>query len=454
MKLAVIGGGGMRTPLLISGLLDRHERVPVEQVVLHDIDPDALALVEALAEAQLARRGRPFAVLTTPSLDEALDGADYVITSIRVGGLVSRTVDEQVPLALGVVGQETTGPGGWAMALRTIPVLEAVVARLRRRSPTAWIINFTNPAGLITQALTTSGETRVVGICDSPVALAGRIAGHLGAPLAALRIDYLGLNHLGWVRGIWTNGRDHLPEILASDDAIREIYGRPLFEPSEVRRLGLLPNEYLRYYYHHDEVVRRMRASPQTRGQAVAEVAAGLRSSVREAVARGEDPLPLYEAAIFARRSSYMATETGQRRDLALMGGHVEGGYARAALSVIEAMLRPAQRGIEERELIVNTLNRGAIDDLDPNDVVEVPCHVAGGIPQPRRMGSLPEAVRDLVLRVKVYERATVAAAERRSWAAAVAALALHPLVPSADVAARIADQYRRRHAPHVDYLR
>ncbi len=453
MKLAVVGGGGMRTPLLVAGLVERHERVPVRRVVLYDIDPDALAMVQTLAEAQLARRGRPFEVDTTTSLDEALDGADHVITSIRVGGLASRTIDEEVPLAMGVVGQETTGPGGWAMALRTIPALQAVKERLRRRSRAAWIINFTNPAGLITQALTAAGETRVIGICDSPLALAGRIAGHLGAPPEMLRVDYLGLNHLGWVRGVWTDGADRLPDILASDDAIRTIYGRPLFEPEEVRRLGLLPNEYLHYYYHHDEAVRRMRASPQTRGQAVAEVAARLRADVRDAVARGEDPLAVYEAAIFARRSSYMATETGQRRDLALMGGHVEGGYARAAISVIEAIEDRAALGGAGREVVINTLNRGSISDLEPDDVVEVPCRFDGSILRPRPMGALPDAVRDLVLRVKAYERATVAAAVRGSWADAVAGLALHPLVPSARVAGQIAEEYRRRHAPHLDYL-
>jgi 6-phospho-beta-glucosidase len=448
VNLAVVGGGGMRTPLLIGGLLERRERVPVRRVMLHDIDPDALSMAQTLAEAQLARRGRPFAVDTTTSLDEALDGADYVITSIRVGGLASRAIDEQVPLAHGIVGQETTGPGGWAMALRTIPALRDVAARLRRRSQTARIINFTNPAGLITQALTAAGEARVVGICDSPVALVGRIAAYLGAPPEALRVDYLGLNHLGWVRAVWVDGADRLPEIVASDEAIRRIYGRPLFDPVLLRRLGLLPNEYLHYYYHHDEAVRRLRAAPQTRGQAIADIAARLRSDVREAVARRHDPLAVYEAAILARRSSYMATETGQRRDLALMGGHIEGGYARAALEVIEAM-----EGRASRELIVNVVNRGAIADLEPDDVVEVPCAFAGREPRPRLMGALPAPVRDLVLRVKAYERATVAAAARGSWAMAVDALTLHPLVPSPALAHRIADEYRRRHAPHLDYL-
>src|SRR5438552_2236810 len=341
--VAVAGGGGMRTPLMISGLIERRARLAVERVVLYDTDPDALHLVKTLADALLVRSGRPFALQTTTSPAGAFDGASFVITSVRVGGLAGRIIDEQVPLAYGVVGQETTGPGGWAMALRTIPVLTDLVARVRRRAPEAWVINFTNPAGLIAQPPTASGETR------------------------------------------------------AED---------------------------------------------------VADVAARLRTSALEAVTRGEDPLPVYEAAIFARRSSYMATETGQRRDLAMMGGHVEGGYARAALDVIEAMLHP-----QSRELIVNTVNQGAIADLDDADVVEVPSRIGPDGPDPRSMGGLPVAERDLVLRVKAYERATVAAALHRSWREAVAALALHPLVPSPEVGERIAGEYRRRHGPSLGYL-
>ncbi len=438
----------MRTPLLISGLIQREPRLPIERVILHDIDPGALAIVKVLADALLSRAGRPFEVRATTSLDEAFDSPSFVITSIRVGGLAGRIIDEQVPLASGVLGQETTGPGGWAMALRTIPVLTSLITHLRRRSPAAWIINFTNPAGLITQALVASGEPCVIGICDSPPALGGRIAAWLGVAPQALRLDYLGLNHLGWVRGAWVDGADRLPEILADDEAIRTIYGRPLFEPSEIRRLGLLPNEYLHYYYHQEEAVRRLLAAPQTRGQTVAQVAASLRASVLQAISRGEDPLPIYEAAIFARRASYMATETGERRDLALMGGHVEGGYARAALNVIEAMTRPG-----DHEIIVNTVNRGAIADLGDTDVVEVPCGFGPDGPRPRSMGMLPSPVRDLVLGVKAYERATVASAARHSWPDAVAALAVHPLVPSPKAAAEIAEEYRRRHAPHLDYL-
>ena len=449
MMLTVIGGGGMRTPLLISGLIERRARLAVERVVLYDTDPDALAVVQGLAGAMLARSTRPFAVQTTTSPAGAFGGASYVITSIRVGGLAGRIVDEQVPLAYGVLGQETTGPGGWAMALRTIPVIVDLVAQVRRAAQDAWIINFTNPAGLITQALMASGERRVIGICDTPPALGRRIAAQLGLSEAAMRLDYLGLNHLGWVRAIWDGRADRLPEILASDDAIRGVYGRPLFTPDEVRRLGLLPNEYLHYYYHRDEAVGRLRAAPRTRGQEVAEVAVRLRAAVLDAVTRGEDPLPIYEDAILARRSSYMATETGQRRDLAMMGGHVEGGYARAALDVIEAMATP-----DGRELIVNAANGGAIADLDGADAVEIPFSVGPSGPRPRRMGSLPAPVRDLVLRVKAYERATIAAALNRSWRDAVAALALHPLVPSPDIAGKMAEEFRHRHAPHLNYLR
>ncbi|MBM3470877.1 MAG: 6-phospho-beta-glucosidase [Armatimonadetes bacterium] len=447
MTLTVIGGGGMRTPLLIGGLIERHARLPVERVVLHDVDPEALELVAAVSGAMLSRARHPFEVRTTTSLEEALEAPSWVITSIRVGGLAGRVVDEQVPLAWGVVGQETTGPGGWAMALRTIPVLADLAVRIQGLRQFAWIINFTNPAGLITQALTAEGH-RVIGICDGPPALGDRIAAALGARAADMRLDYLGLNHLGWVRGVQISGAECLPEILASNDLIRAIYGRPLFDPEEIRRLGLLPNEYLHYYYHHDALVRRLRASRQTRGEAIGRVAAELRRSLKEAVEHGQDPVPHYQAAIFARRSSYMAAETGAHRDLAMMGGHVEGGYARAALGVIAAMLDPSPR-----DVIVNTANRGAIEDLGPEDVVEVPCRISASGPTPRPMGPLPASVRELVLRVKAYERATVAAAARRSWHDAVEALAMHPLVPSSEVASGIAEEFRRRHSPHLDYL-
>lgn len=448
MILTVVGGGGMRTPLLISGLIERRTAVPVERVVLYDTDPDALRVIRILADAMLTRAGDPFVVQTTASREDAFTGVDAIITSIRVGGLAGRIVDEEVPLAAGVIGQETTGPGGWAMALRTIPVLTEVIAYARQGAPDAWVVNFTNPAGLITQALTSSGVHRVVGICDSPPALGRKIAAYLNVPEGDLRLDYLGLNHLGWVRAIWTDHTDRLPEILASDAAIGAVYGRALFAPAVLRDLGLLPNEYLHYYYSHDEAVRRLRAAPKTRGRNVMEVASQLRAAVVDAAERGEDPLAPYMAAIFARRATYMATETGRPRDLAMMGGHVEGGYARAALDLIEGMRIPG-----DRLLIVNTVNRGAITDLADDDVVEVPCRVDGEGPHPHPMGALPVAVRDLTAKVKAYERATVAAALSGSWSDAVAALARHPLVPSIDAARRIAEEYRRLHAPYLNYL-
>src|SRR2546426_5189423 len=206
--VAVAGGGGMRTPLMIAGLIERRARLAVERVVLYDTDPDALHLVKTLADALLVRSGRPFALQTTTSPAGAFDGASFVITSVRVGGLAGRIIDEQVPLAYGVVGQETTGPGGWAMALRTIPAIVDLTAQVRRAAQDAWIINFTNPAGLITQALMASGERRVIGICDTPPALGRRIAAQFGLLETAVTLDYLGLNHLRWGRAIW-DGRAH-----------------------------------------------------------------------------------------------------------------------------------------------------------------------------------------------------------------------------------------------------
>ncbi len=441
----------MRTPLLVGGLIERHARIPIDELLLYDVDGGALDLVRGVSEAMLRRAGFPFRVRTSTSPDGIFDRARFVITSVRVGGLEGRAIDERVPLRYGVVGQETTGPGGWAMALRTVPLLTDLTETIGRGQAArpGTIINFTNPVGVVTQALERAAGGLAIGICDSPPALGRHIARALDVPPAVVTLDYLGLNHLGWVRAVRVDGEDRLGEILASDDLLRRIYGRPLFEPRLLRRLGLLPNEYLRYYYYHDEVVARLRKQPQTRGEALFEVAASLRSRVAGALERGDDPIPDYMAAILARRSSYMAAETGQRRDLAMMGGRVEGGYAQAALDVIEALLL---RGPEE--LIVNTANRGAIGGLRSDDIVEVPSGFATGAPLPRDMGELPEQVRDLVLRVKDYERVTAQAAAERSWSMAVDALAVHPLVPSREIAAAIAGDYRRMHSPHLDYLK
>src|SRR5690349_20051504 len=267
MRLVVLGGGGFRVPLVHGALLG--DRTPdaarrVTQVVLHDTDGSRLEVVRRVLDAQAACATGPDAppppgVRATTDLDEALDGADFVFSAIRVGGLEGRTADERVALDLGVLGQETTGPGGLSFGLRTLPVARHVAERVRALAPDAWVINFTNPAGMVTEAMQQVLGDRVVGICDSPIALARRAAATLGVDPAGTRVDYVGLNHLGWLRGLHSDGRDVLPDLLADDRLLGSMEEAHLFGLDWLRTLGAVPNEYLYYYYFTRDAVASIR---------------------------------------------------------------------------------------------------------------------------------------------------------------------------------------------------
>ena len=282
MRLAILGGGGFRVPLVYGALLRDHSPGRVTEVVLHDPDAGRLAAVALVLEQLGTRHPDPPRVVTTDDLDTALHGADFVFSAIRVGGLAGRTRDERVALDLGVLGQETTGPGGLAYALRTVPVAVDIAERTRRLAPDAWFINFTNPAGIVTEAMQSVLGDRVIGICDSPIALARRAIGALGLDPAATEIDYVGLNHLGWLRALRVDGVDHLPRLLADPAALQRLEEGRLFGPEWLSTLGALPNEYLYYYYFTREAVASILEAPQTRG----EFLLGQQSAFYDAVAR------------------------------------------------------------------------------------------------------------------------------------------------------------------------
>ncbi|OLS96269.1 hypothetical protein BJF90_10820 [Pseudonocardia sp. CNS-004] len=242
MKLTVLGGGGFRVPLVYRALGDTS---PISEVVLHDVAPERLAAIRAVLE-QIGT-GPP--VRATTDLDDALSGARFVFSAIRVDGLAGRTVDERVALSCGVLGQETTGPGGIAYGLRTVPVAVHVAERVAAVAPDAWVINFTNPAGMITEAMQRVLGERVVGICDSPIGLVNRAARALGLPEGERVVDYVGLNHLGWLRGLRVDGVDRLPDLLADDAGLASIEEVRLVGADWVRAIGALPNEYLYYFY-------------------------------------------------------------------------------------------------------------------------------------------------------------------------------------------------------------
>ncbi|MFE4176417.1 6-phospho-beta-glucosidase [Streptomyces sp. NPDC056909] len=445
MKLTILGGGGFRVPLVYGALLTDHAEGRVTRVTLHDLDPARLtAVARVLAEQAEGVPDAP-AVTATTDLDEALRGADFVFSAIRVGGLEGRAADERVALDLGVLGQETVGAGGIAYGLRTVPVAVDIARRVARLAPDAWVINFTNPAGLVTEAMSRHLGDRVIGICDSPVGLARRVARVLGADPDEASPDYVGLNHLGWLRGLLVAGRDELPRLLADTEALGSFEEGRLFGPEWLRSLGAIPNEYLHYYYFNRETVRAYQEAEQTRG-----------AFLRDQQARFYDEMAHPDAPALATwdrtRAEREATYMTENREAAGVGERdaddlESGGYEKVALALMRAIARD-----ERTTLILNVRNRTTLRVLDEDAVIEVPCLVDANGAHPLSVAPLPDHAAGLVCAVKAVEREVLAAAASGSRATAVKAFALHPLVDSVTVAHHLVDGYTKAH-PGLAYL-
>jgi len=415
LKIAVIGGGSTYTPELIEGLLAQElpvregAHLPVREVALVDTDEERLATVGGLAARMVAAVGAPFPVTLSGDSAPALDGADVVITQLRVGGQAARILDERIPLGFGVVGQETTGPGGFAKALRTIPVILAINREMAARCPDAWLVNFTNPSGLITEALLRHGRGNFVGLCNYPLTLKMNAAKALGVDESRLSLAYFGLNHLSWSR-VLVDGEDRtagLIEIMLAEPEHRELSGFA-FAPERLRELGLIPSGYLRYYYETERMVRELRAAPQTRGEKVREMEQRLLAGYADPGLAGKPP------------------ELQQR------GG---AWYSTAAVRLIRDLFGTGG------EHILNVANGGALPFLPPGVAVETPATVAAGRVAARPMlrmrasrafigeHPVPEEVIALIRRVKDYEILAVHAAVEGSREYALRALYAHPLL-------------------------
>ncbi|GAA1425499.1 6-phospho-beta-glucosidase [Streptomyces thermospinosisporus] len=445
MRLVILGGGGFRVPLVYGALLDDRAEGRVTEVVLHDVDAGRLSAVRRVLAEQAAGRPDAPGVTATTDLDEALRGADFVFSAIRVGGLEGRALDERIALAEGVLGQETVGAGGIAYGLRTVPVAVDIARRVARLAPDAWVINFTNPAGLVTEAMSRHLGDRVIGICDSPVGLGRRIARVLGADPRQAWIDYAGLNHLGWVRALRVGGRDLLPRLLADRELLGSFEEGRLFGAEWLQSLGAIPNEYLHYYYFNRETVAAYRSAERTRG-------AFLQDQQSRFYAEMADPhapaLELWNRTRAEREATYMA----ENREAAGAGDRDEddlsGGYEKVALALMRAIARD-----ERTTLILNVRNRGTLSVLDADAVVEVPCLVDASGAHPVTVDQLADDAAGLVCAVKAVEREVLAAAESGSRSTAVKAFALHPLVDSVNVARRLVDAYTAAH-PGLAYLK
>jgi 6-phospho-beta-glucosidase len=394
VKLAVIGAGSTYTPELVSGLSRERERVPLDALVLHDIDEERREVVGGLARRMLDRQGYAGALSSTGDLDRALDGADFVLIQIRVGGQEARLRDETIPVACGCIGQETTGAGGLAKALRTVPVVLEIAERARERAADgAWIVDFTNPVGIVTRALLDQGH-RAIGLCNVAIGFQRAIAGSMGVEPERVLVDQVGLNHLTWIRAVYLDGRDMLGEVLAEHMAAAAAQAAL---PAElIRELGAIPSYYLRYFYTEDERLAEMRTE-RPRAQEVAEIE-------RELLGMYRDESLTEKPALLERR-----------------GGAF---YSEAATQLVAALA--SDSGDAQ---VVDVRNGGTLGGLADDDVVEVPARVASDGAEPLEQRPLAPELLGLVQHVAAYERLAAEAAVSGDSDIAARAMLAHPLV-------------------------
>ena len=407
MKLAVIGAGSTYTPELVSGLSRERERLDLREIALHDVDPERLAVVGGMAQRMLDRQRFAGDVESTGDLDRALDGADFVLVQIRVGGQAARLRDETVPLACGCIGQETTGAGGFAKARRTVPVVLEIAERVRElAADEAWIVDFTNPVGIVTRSLLDAGH-RAVGLCNVAIGFQRAFSRLLGVDPGRVLVDQVGLNHLTWVRAAWLDGEDVLPALLAEhgDELAGMAGGLPRRLLDE---LGAVPSYYLRYFYAHDRVLDEQRTAVP-RAQTVAEIESELLDIYR-------DPQVDEKPALLERR-----------------GGAF---YSEAAIGLVTSLT--ADTGDVH---VVDVRNGDTIAGLAEDDVVEVPAAITAAGPAPLPQPALAPELLGLVQHVAAYERLAARAAESGDPLVARKALLAHPLIGQDELAGDLVER-------------
>ncbi len=409
MKLTIIGAGSTYSPELAGGLAQNKADLPVDELALMDIDPERLGVVGGFIKRQLAAGGCRTRVVLEPDLTRAVSGADFVVTQIRVGGNRARHEDIRLGLEHGVIGQETVGVGGWAKAMRTIPAILKICRAIEEAAPNAWLINFTNPSGIVTEAILKHSRVRTIGLCNVPIGLQMEFARVLGVAPKDVYLDYIGLNHLGWVRRVYNRGKDVTSEILANLGQSRKPGEENGYDPEFLSALGMIPSYYLRYYYKPREVYQELAAQPRSRAEEVMEIEADLLDYYRNPANTEKPELLKKRGGAFY---SYIAVQ--------LM------------LSIVQ------NRGDVH---IVNVRNGGAIPDLPVEAVVEIPALIDARGAQPLQAGELPLSVRGLVQVVKAYEQLTIEAAVKNSYGLAWQALATNPLVGSVTKARELLDR-------------
>jgi len=418
LKAVILGGGSSYTPEIIEGLLSRPQEISVREVWLVDIPAgeEKLGVVVALAERMVERAGSPFQVRLTLDRREALAGADFVVTQIRVGGIRARIKDERVPLRHGVIGQETTGPGGFAKALRTIPVILDICRDIEELAPGAWLINFTNPSGIVTEAVTRHAGTKVIGLCNNAINMERSIQQAYGARPEEVFIEFVGCNHLLWATRVVVRGDD------VTADLMRRLAERGEWPGELLESLRAIPCGYHRYYYMGDEALEALQ-----------------RADAEGKPTRGEAILQIEKELFDLYRDPHLAEKPAA---LSQRGGAL---YSEAAVRLISSIVND-RRDIQ----CVDTTNRGALADLAPDCVVEVNCVIDGEGAHPLTIGRLRPELRGLLQQVKAYEELTIEAAVSGDRKVALQALLANPLVPSLRTAKALLDDLLEAHAEYL----
>ncbi|MGI5528179.1 6-phospho-beta-glucosidase [Streptomyces syringium] len=414
MKLAVVGGGSTYTPELVDGFARLRDVLPLTELVLIDPAADRLELVGGLARRIFAKQGHPGRISWTSDLDAGVDGADAVLLQLRVGGQAARQQDETWPLECGCVGQETTGAGGLAKALRTVPVVLDIAERVRRRNPDAWIVDFTNPVGIVTRSLLTAGH-RAVGLCNVAIGFQRKFAALLGVSPQDVALEHVGLNHLTWERSVRIGEKEMLPELIAEHG---EAIAADLRMPRTLLdRLGVVPSYYLRYFYQHDAVVRELKTGPSR----AAEVA----GMERRLLALYGDPALDEKPELLAKR-----------------GGAF---YSEAAVALTSSLLRDT--GDVQ---VVNTFNNGTLPFLPDDAVIEVPASVDARGAHPLPVRPVEPLFAGLIGHVTAYERLALEAAVKGGRDRVFEALLAHPLVGQIEYADRLTDDLLAHNREHL----
>ncbi len=417
-KITVVGGGSSYTPELIDGFIQNEPNLKVGEIALFDVDEERLGIVGGMAQRQVQYAELDTRVTLNYDRPRAIDGAKFVLSSMRVGHMAARILDEKIPLKYGVIGQETTGPGGTLKAWRTIPVSLDIARDMEKYAPDAWYINFTNPSGIMTEALLKYTNLNVVGLCNNPINTIAGMAEAFHVEPKDVFLEWMGMNHVNWVRKVYIKGQDVTQTLFDQLEEMMKIKEMPKFDPELIRTLGVLPTYYLQYYYYHPDRVREEKEAGKTRGEVVLEVE-------KDLLKKYADPKVLVKPP-----------------ELMLRGG---ARYSEAAVNLILSLM------LDRRDVqIVVARNGSSIADFPEDVSVEVPCVVGAHGVTPLSMGHFPESIRALAIQAKAWESAVVKAAVSGLRRDAVLAMLQNPLVPDYPTAVKLVDEMLEAHKAYL----